>query len=165
MDDFLKKMQVLLRTETAIFRINLQTAGKQIVLFAVGIVLILLALAALNVGIYTALADRYGGVAGALIVAVINGILAVILMVVANRTKPGPEAAMAKEIRDLAISEISTDVDKIRQNLDDFKSDVERIKNGFNSLTGGGGGGALFGLSNLAPLIELLISSLKKSKK
>ena len=140
MDDFLKKMQVLLRTEAAIFQINLQTAGKQIILFAVGIVLILLAVAALNVGIYTALADRYGGVTGALIVAAINGILAVVLMVVANRTKPGPEAAMAKEIRDLAISEINTDVNKIRQNLDDFKSDVERIKNGFTSLTGGGGG-------------------------
>lgn len=164
MDDFLKKMQVLLRTEMAIFRINLQTASKQIILFAVSIVLILLAVAALNVGIYTALSENYGRVVGALIVAVINGALAVIIMVIANHTKPGPEAAMAKEIRDLAISELNTDVDKIRQNFDDVKSDVKRIRSGFSSLTSGGGG-ALFGLSNLAPLIELLISSLKKSKK
>ena len=164
MNDFMKKIQVLARIEMAIFRINMQTASKQVLLYAVGLVLILLAVAMLNVGIYMALSEMYGRAVGALIVAAINGVLAVILMVVASRTKPGPEAAMAKELRDLAVSEIDADVDKIRQNLNEVKSDVQRIRSGFGTLISGGAG-AMFSLSSLAPLIDLLIGSLRKSKK
>ena len=164
MNAFLKKIQVLVKCETAILQINLQTVARQIILFAVGIVLILLAVAMLNVAIYVAISEHYGQVAGALIVAVINGLLAVALMGVANRTKPGPEAAMAKEIRELAITEINSDVEKVGQNLNDLKTDVHRIRSGFSGLMGGGGGSSL-SLLNLAPLLDILISALRKSKK
>lgn len=164
MNDILKKIQVLVKCETAIQRVNLQTVARQIILFAVGVVLILLAVAMLNVAIYVAISEHYGQVAGALIVSVINGLLAVALMVVANRTKPGPEAAMAREIRELAITEINSDVEKVGQNLNDFKTDVQRIRSGFSGLMGGGGGSS-FSLFNLAPLLDILISVLSKSKK
>ena len=163
MNDFMKKIQVLARIEMTIFRINMQTASRQVLLYAVGLVLILLAVAMLNVGVYMALSEIYGRAVGALIVAGINGLLAVILMVVAGRTKPGPEAAMAKEIRDLAVSEINMDVERVYQNLNEVKSDVQRIRSGFGSLLSGGG--AMFSLSSLVPLIDLLIGSLRKSKK
>ena len=163
MNDFMKKLQVLVRSETAIQRINLQTAARQIILYAVGIVLILLAVAMLNVAIYEGMSETYGEVTGALIVAVINGILAAVLMVIASRTKPGPEAAMAREIRELAITEINSDVEKIEQSLDEFKTDVQRIRSGFSGLVGGGGGSS-FSLLNLAPLLEILISALSKAK-
>ena len=164
MNDFFQKIQIISRAEKAILRINLQTFAKQAVLFAVGIILILLAVAMLNVAIYVALSEHYGPVAGALVVSAINGVLAVILMVVANRTKPGPEAAMAKEIRDLAVTEINADVEEIRQNLNDVKDDLKGIRSGFGGLLGGGGGSS-FGLLNLGHLLDLLISSLRKSKK
>ena len=164
MNDFTQKLQIFARIEMAIFRINMQTVSKQILLYAVGIVMILLSVAMLNVAVYMALSETYGRDVGALIVAAINGVLAIVLMIVANRTKPGPEAAMAKEIRDISVSEIDADVDKIRQNLNDVKSDVQRIRSGFGTLIGSGGG-AMLGLSSLAPLLELLIGSLRKSKK
>lgn len=163
MNYFFQKMHVLLRAERAILRINLQTVAKQIILYAVGIVLILLAVAALNVAIYVTLSETYGRGAGAFIVSAINAILAVFIMIVANRTKPGPEIAMATEIRDLAVSEINTDVENVRQNLNEIKTDVEQIRSGFSGLLGGGGGSS-FGLLNFAPLLDLLISSLRKSK-
>ena len=164
MNEFFKKLQVLVKIESAIQRVNLQTVARQIILFAVGIVLILLAVAMLNVAIFVAISGHYGQVAGALIVSVINGLLSVALMVVANRTKPGPEAAMAREIRELAITEINSDVEKAGQNLNDLKTDVHRIRSGFSGLMGGGGGSA-FSLLNLAPLLDILISALSKSKK
>ena len=163
MNDFIKKLQVLVRSETAIQRINLQTVARQTILYAVGIILILLAVAMLNVAIYKGISEDYGEVTGALIVAVLNGILAAVLMIIANRTKPGPEAAMAKEIRELALTEINADVHKIEQNLNDFKSDVQRIRSGFGGLIGGGGGSS-FSLLNFAPLLEILISALSKAK-
>ena len=163
MNDFFQKLQIFSRTDMAILRINMQTASKQIILFAVGIVLILLAVAMFNVGMYVSLSEKFGRDMGAFIVAAFNGVLAVIIMVIANRTKPGPEAARAKEIRDLAITEINADVDSFRQNLNEVKSDVQRIRSGFGGLLGGGDKSSL-GLLSFTPLIELLISSLRKSK-
>jgi hypothetical protein len=163
MNDFFKKWQIFSRTEMAILRINIQTASKQIILFSVGIVLILLAVAMFNVGMYMSLSENFGRDVGAFIVSAFNGALAVIIMLIANRTKPGPEAAMAKEIRDLALTEINADVDKFRQNLNEVKTDVQRIRSGFGGLLGGGDKSAL-GLLRLAPLFDVLISSLRKSK-
>jgi len=163
MNDFFLKMQVFSRAEMAILRINLQTAAKQIILFAVGIVLVLLAVAMLNVSMYIALAENYGGDMSALIVSAINGVLAFVIINIANRTKPGPEVDMAKEIRDLALKEMNSDVEKIGQNLKEVKGDVQRIRSGFGGLLSGGGG-SIQGLFSLGPLLDLLMSSLRKSK-
>lgn len=163
MNDFFQKLQIFSRTEIAILRITLQTVSKQIILFAVGIVLILLAVAMFNVGMFMSLSEKFGSDTAAFIVCAFNAVLAVVIMVVANRTKPGPEADMAKEIRNLAINEINADVDKIRQNFNEVKTDVQRIRSGFGGLLGGGDKSSL-GLLSFAPLIEILISSLRKSK-
>lgn len=164
MEEFLKKIQILARIEMAILRIDLQTAYRQTFLYAVGIILILLAVAALNVSIYMALSERFGYDVGALIVCIMNAVLAVVIIVIAGRTKAGPEADMAKEIRDYALTEINTDLDKVHRNLDEFKTDIEHIRSGFHSLIGKDGG-SLFGLANLVPVIDLVIGLLKKSKK
>lgn len=163
MNDFFQMLQIFSRTEMAILRITIQTVSRQIILFAVGIVLILLAVAMLNVGMYMSLSEKFGGGAAAFVVALFNGVLAVIIMISANRTKPGPEADMAKEIRSLAINEINKDVDKIKQNFNEVKTDVQRIRSGFGGLLGGGDKSSI-GLLSFAPLIEILINSLRKSK-
>jgi hypothetical protein len=163
MNDFMQKVQILARVETAIFKINLQTAARQTILYAIAIVAILLTIAMLNVGVYMALSERFGKDGGALIVSGINGLLALILIVAANRTRPGAEAVMAKEIRNLAVAEIENDVDKVRREYDEFKSDLQGIRNGFSLVTSGKGT-AMLGLMNFAPLLDLLISSLRKSK-
>jgi len=168
MEEFLKKIQILARIEMTILRMDVQTAYRKTFLYAVGIVLILLAVAALNVSIYMALSESYGYDVGALIVSILNAVLAVVIIVIAGRTKPGPEADMAKEIRDYALAEINTDLDKVHQNLDAFKTDVQRIRSGFNSLIGKGGESSLGFMSltpALGPLLDLLIGWLQKSKK
>jgi len=167
MNDILQKLQILARIEMTILRIDIQTAYRQTFLYAVGIVLILLAVAALNVSIYMAFSESFGYDWGALIVATLNAVLAFVIIVMASRTKPGPEADMAKEIRDFAMTEINKDVESLRQGMDEFKSDVERIRSGFNSLIGKGGDSSLGVMSlapTLGPLLDLLIGWLKKSK-
>ena len=164
MNDFLQKMQILLRAESAIFRIHMQTAARQILLFAVGIVLILLAVAMLNIAIFMVLSENYGREAAALLVCGINAVLAVAVILIAYRTKPGPEAAMAREIRDLAATEINADVEKIRQNLHDVKTDVQRIGASFGGFIGGGRY-TLNVLNHLSPLLDLMIGSLRKTRK
>ena len=168
MNDFLQKLQILARIEMAILRIDVQTAYRQTFLYAVGIVLILLAVAALNIAIYMALSESFGYDWGALIVAILNAVLAAVIILIAGRTKPGPESDMAKEIRQFAIAEINNDVEKVYQNLDEFKTDVQRIRTGFNSLIGKGGASSVGFMSlapALGPLLDLLIGWLQKSKK
>ena len=60
-----------------------------------------------------------------------------------------------------ALAEI--DVDKIKQNFNEVKTDVQRIRSGIGGLLGGGDKSSI-GLLSFAPLIEILISSLRKSK-
>ena len=84
------------------------------------------------------------------------------LFLVAVRMRPGPEAEMIEEIRDLAVSELRADAEAVRQSLNEVTADVRKIRSGFGQLFGGGG--SLRGLMHLCPMLDLLTSSLKRSK-
>lgn len=163
MNDIVHKLQSLRRAEITILRIHLRTAARQAVYYAVGIVLILLAVAMLNVALYVALSDELGSSMGALIVSAVNGLLAMGILVMASLAKPGPEATHAEEVRDLVIQGIHDDAQKLSNSLDEVKFSLKRIHTGLNGLMGGGG--SMLGLLHLGPLLDLLISSLSKSDK
>ncbi len=163
MDDLVLKFRILLRAEAAIRNSQIRLAVRQARLTAVGLVLALLALGMLNVSIYLALETRLGGSTAALLLAVVNGILALILILAAGRMKTGPEVDMAEEIRDLAVTEIAADADELKQELQQIRAEVTQISSGFRRLLGGDL--SLLGLPNLSPLIGVLASSLKSRKK
>ena len=163
MNDFVHKLQLLKQAETTILRIHLRTAARQAVLYAIGIVLILLAVAMLNVALYVALSDAMGSSMGALIVAAVNGMLAATLLVMAGRARHGSEMTHAEEVRDLVIQGIHADAQKAAKSLDEVKFSLQRIHSGLNGLMGGGG--SMLGLLHLGPLLDLLISSLSRSDK
>lgn len=162
MSDTVQKLRVLSRVEIALLRIHLRTFARQVVLCSAGLLLVLLAVGMTNVSIYLFLAERLESDVAALIVAAINAVLAVGLFLIATRSRPGPETAMVEEIRDLAVAEIRSDVDAVRQNINDVTVDVQRIRSGFSQMVRGGG--SLRGLLGLGPLLEVLTSSLKRSK-
>jgi type VI protein secretion system component VasK len=163
MDDLVLKFRILLRAEAAIRNSQIRLAVRQARLTAVGLVLALLALGMLNVAIYLALETRLGGSTAALLLAVVNGILALILILAAGRMQTGPEVDMAEEIRDLAVTEIAADADELKQELQQIRAEVTQISSGFRRLLGGDL--SLLGLPNLSPLIGVLASSLKSRKK
>jgi type VI protein secretion system component VasK len=163
MDDLVLKFRILLRAEAAIRNSQIRLAVRQARLTAVGLVLALLALGMLNVAIYLALETRLGGSTAALLLAVVNGILALILILAAGRMQTGPEVDMAEEIRDLAVTEIAADADELKQELQQIRAEVTQISSGFRRLLGGDL--SLLGLPNLSPLIGVLASSLKNRKK
>jgi ferritin-like protein len=100
----------------------------------------------------------------ALIVAFANAVLAVLVMLVAARIKPGPEEEMVKEIRELALTELSADADEIKQSFAQIGSDIERIRSGFSSVSGVLGS-AQAGLGSLSPVLGLLTGMLKNKGK
>jgi hypothetical protein len=113
-----------------------------------------------NLGSFELLAERFGKGPAAFLVAGVNAALAVVLLLLAGRLRPGPEEQMVQDIRDLALAELSADAEAVRQGLDAVTSDLERIRTGIGALTGGAGAG----LGNLAPVVGLLVEALKRRK-
>jgi len=163
MDDLVLKFRILLRAESAIRNSQIRLAVRQARLTAVGLVLALLALGMLNVSIYLALETRLGGSTAALLLAALNGVLALVLILTAGNMKTGAEVEMAEEIRDLALTELAADADELKQEVQQVRAEVTQISSGFRKLLSGDL--SLLGMPNLSPLIGVLASSLKNRKK
>ena len=162
MSDSLQKLRILSRTEIALLKIHLHSAARQALLYAAGLLLMLLTVAAINVALFLYLSERLEGDTAALIVAVINAVLALGLFLMAKRTQPGPEAAMVEEVRDLAVAELQADAEVVRGNLNAVIEDVQRIRSSFGGLFGSGG--PLRGLTQLGSLLDLVTGALRRSK-
>ena len=163
MNDLVLKLRVLIRAETAIRESQLRLVGRQSVTIAIGIVLALLALGAVNLAIFLALAAQFSEIAAGLILALLNGVLAVIFILSAGRMKTGPEVAMAEQMRELALNELSSDADEMKQELQKVTDDVRQIRDGFSRIVHGDL--TQLGLPNLSPLLSLLVGSIKNRKK
>jgi hypothetical protein len=162
MSDIVQKLRVLSRVEMALLKIHLRTLARQTLLCAVGLLLTLLAVAMVNAAIYLFLAERLDRDVAALIVAALNAVLAVGLFLMAKGTRPGAAAAMVEEVRDLAVAGLRADAEAVGRDLNQVKADVERIRSGFSQLSRGGG--SLRSLMQLGPLLDLVTSSIKRSK-
>ena len=163
MDDLLLKFRMLLRAESTIRDSRIRLAVRQAQLIAAGLILALLALGTLNVSIYLALEPQLGGATSALLLAIGNGALALVFILIAGRMKTGPEVEMAEEIRDMALTELSADAEQVKQELQRVSADVQQIGDGFRGLMSGDL--SRLGLPNLSPLVGVLASSLKSRKK
>jgi len=164
MDETLLKIRVLTRAEMTLAKANARRIAARSRLYAIAVGMILLTVIMINIAAYEYLSTLKGDAVAALLVALANGVLAVVVIFVASRIKPGPEEEMVKEIRELALSELSADADGIKQNFAQISSDLERIRSGFSSVSGVLGS-ANSGLGSLGPILGMLTSMLKKKGK
>jgi len=163
MDETIKKLQILARAELHLARIRAQRVADRTKLYALAIGLVLLAVIMFNIGMYELLAETYGDAVAAFLVAAVNIVLAALLAFAARQLQPGAEERIVHEIRELALTELTADVDQIKQEVTQFSSDVKRIRSGFSAFTSGGGIGASW--SSLAPVITMIIQALKQRSK
>ena len=164
MDETLLKIRVLTRAEMTLAKANARRIAARSRLYAIAVGMILLTVIMINIAAYEYLSTLKGEAVAALLVALANAILAVIVIFAASRIQAGPEEEMVKEIRELALSELSADADGIRQNFAQIGSDLERIRSGFSSVSGVLGS-AHSGLGSLSPVLGMLTSMLKKKGK
>jgi hypothetical protein len=164
MDETLLKLRVLTRAEMTLAKANGRRIAARSRLYAVALGMVLLTVIMVNIAAYEYLSTIKGEPVAALIVALVNAVLAVLVIFSASRIQPGPEEEMVKEIRELALTELSADADGIRQNFAQISSDIERIRSGFSTVSGALGS-AQAGLGSLSPVLGLLTSMLKKKGK
>jgi len=162
MKDPVLKLQLLARTEMALGRIQARRAGTRITLSLIALVFVLLGLGMLNFSGYQAFAVRFSPAFSGLFIALIDIGVAVTIFILAGRTSSeSNEEKMAKDIRDLAYSELNADVDALKAEFARVSSDVHRIRSGFSAFRGGAAGG----LGGIVPLLGLLTKAVKKNKK
>jgi hypothetical protein len=126
----------------------------------------LLALGMLNFAGYQALAVKQGPAMAALLVALADGVLALIVVAISRTVGPNAEQEkMVRDIRDLAYNELSADFDEVKAGIKEVTGDVRRIRSGFTAFTSGSGLGSAGWTNNLAPILSLLIGAIKKTRK
>lgn len=139
MDDTITKLRLLARAELTVAHMHAQRLARRAKLYAVAIGLILLTIVMVNVGAYKLIAESVGDANSAFLIAIGDGLLAVIIFLVASRVRPGAEEDMAREIRELVLRDVTADANQIKEGIS--------------------------GLAGFGPLVSLLVDMLKGRKK
>jgi hypothetical protein len=150
MEDFLVKLRILFRAEFILVRLHLRRAVKQTALFVVAGLLSVLSAAMLNVALYFYLVPRLDGAGAALVVALIDLILAAAAIAFAGRMALGPEEASAKVLADLSMTELASDIGHATKQIRDLEDDIRQVRSAVTNLL-------TFGNINLASVFQWLM--------
>ena len=161
MDETLLKLRVLTRAEVTLAKANARRIAARSRLYVIALGMVLITVVMLNFAAFEYISTQMSNAMAALTIAIVNGLLAMLLLYMTTRIRPGPEEEMVREIRELALTELSADADGIKRNFAQISSDVERIRSGFSSVS------SIFGstgnsLGSLGPLLGMLTSMLRK---
>ena len=148
-----RNASVAFRAERMIARRRMSVVRSQTGLMAFAGLVTGIGLIMLNVAAFFWLASSVGNSAAALIVALVNFVLAVVLAIIAGRMSADAELAPATEVRDMALAEIETELSDTLDEVRDTANELRAMaRDPLGSLTP-----ALMG-----PLISILLKTLKK---
>jgi len=157
MNEFTLKARILMRAEMTLFKADAQRRANKILLISISIGCVFVALIFVNVGLFFNLTDAAADSRAAFILAGCNLGLAILPLLFMRQAKPGPEEAMVREIREMAVADLSKDLDAIGEQVAAVGNSINQVKSGISSFNTGG-------LSALGPGIGLAIDLLKKKK-
>ena len=152
------KLQLLLRSEKALLKLEMRRKSRQVVLATIGVIAVLAALVMSNVSIYLYLVEYYTPLESAMALTVIDAVVAILFFVLALRQEVGPEADAIHEIRDYAMQELSGDVEALKEEAQQIRESFSRVSGGISSVFNRD----FSALKALAPLVEILVKSRKK---
>ena len=159
MNEVMLKLRIWFHAETALLKINARRTGQRFTALAIALGLAILAVGMINIGIFELLAESYGRVKGAFYLAGANGLLAALVVVIAQRGKPGLEEEMVTEIREMALTELQADADEVKEEFHRVAERVQKIEDAVSGLMGSGS--SLSKVASLSPVVELAVHALK----
>lgn len=159
MSETMLKLRIWARAESTLAKITARRTGQRITAMAIAVGLALLTVGMVNLGTFELLAETYGRAKGAYYLAAGNGLLAILLVLAAQRSKPGLDEQMVSEIREMALAELQADADEFKEEFNRLTGHVRRIEDAVSGLTGSGS--TLSKLTTLGPVVELAVQALK----
>ena len=160
MDEFLIKMSLLLKAEMILFRLQLRRTVQQAGFYIAAALLAVLAAGMLNIALYQYLAPRLDNAGAALVVAMLDIVLAVAAVVLAGRLRLGPEVDAAKALREAALAELTADAERVKAQIADLHDDIKRIRTAVTGSFGFGGAN----LTSLFQWVPVLLRALSRRK-
>ena len=146
------KIQLLLRSEKALMKLEMRKKGRQVVLVSIAILAILATLVMLNVSTYLYLIEKSSPLNAALVLMAIDLAVAILFFILAARQELGSEAEAINEIRDYAMKELSGE-------FDEMKNEASAIRENFTKVSAG------IGAVKLAiPFVEMFVKKMSKNK-
>lgn len=159
MNELALKLRILFRAEMTLFKADAQRRGQSAGLMFVGVLCVLVALAFLDVGLFFVLSESRGPSNAAFILAGGNLALALVPFLLSRRTQPSAEELMVREIREMAMEDLSKDIDRVVADVASVGDSFKNIRSGVSSLGSGGG------MDLVGPAVGFAIDMLKKRKK
>lgn len=123
-----RNLQLLWRSERVMAEARLKLISRKLVLAVIAGIACLIAVSMLNLAAYLALITVVTKPLAALIVAVINLVIAGLLVAIAQGLQPGPEEEMLREVRDIALGDLGSEVDDVQAQLLQLREDVEGVR-------------------------------------
>ena len=160
MDETLLKLRILARAESTLIRASARRAAQRARYFGLALGLVLLTVIMVNVAAFHYLSEFRSSAEAALIVAGVNALLAIIVAILGLRVRPSTEEDMVREVRQLALQELSTDLDVVKEDLAQVTENVRQIRSGMNSAMGMVRSAP--GIGPLRPALKLITSMLQK---
>ena len=156
MKDPVIKLQILTRAELALAKIRIQRVIRRSALFVVATVFALLGLGMFNFAGFNALSSTKGPAMAALIIALIDsGIMVILLLVALKTTTHENEEKLAQEIRDLANTELNRDIEEVKGEIIRVVDDLSNIRSSIVAVRKGAE-------STFLPLLKLIMKAVKK---
>jgi NADH:ubiquinone oxidoreductase subunit K len=137
MSDSAFKLQLLVRAELALTKIYARRSILRAAFMAVALVFVLMALGMLNFAAYLGLLDKYTPGIAAILVASADVACAVVVYIIGRKAGPADtEENMAQEIRDMAYTEVSKDVEDVKLKIEQLMDEVKNIRAGVSTAIG-----------------------------
>jgi len=151
MDRFLNNLRVLWRTERAIAEIKMRHVIARSGLNAAAGLLAVIGLLMFEVAGFYALREYWNTIVAALILGLVNFVIAGILVLIADRKRPGRELELANEIHDTTMQALQTDARLLQADIASFGQALRHpLDSALPSL--------------IIPLATMLVNFLKKPK-
>ena len=123
-----RNLQLLWRSERVMAEARLKLISRKLVLAVIAGIACLIAVSMLNLAAYWALITVVSKPLAALIVALVNIVIAGLLIAIAQGLQPGPEEEMLREVRDIALGDLGSEVDDVQAQLLQLREDVEGVR-------------------------------------
>ena len=157
-DDFNTKMKLLIKTEKAILRMEMQKKGRQTVWITLALFALLVGLITLNITVFLYIETMYTNLVSAMILSGLNLLIAGVFFMIASKQTTGAETEAIEEIRSFAWAQVQTDIDDVKQNVTQFTDSISKVKKSVDTFTSGDA----FGLKKVMPIITTLIDLNKR---
>ncbi len=128
MDDLMRDLQVLWKADSLIGRIWLNVLARRLALSVFAALIAVFGLGMANIAGFYGLQPAYGFVWSAAIVAVIDFVLAALVVWLASRAQPGTELELALEVRKMAMASLLSDTADVRLAVDSIRQDIQQTR-------------------------------------